>query len=95
MYLMIHNAPGGSRVVAVCDHELMGKTLSNGDIEITITKDFYGETLATEDEVRDALRYANNANIIGNRVVEIAVSLGLVERSSCFMIGSVPHAQIM
>ncbi|MDO9539546.1 MAG: DUF424 family protein [Methanocalculus sp.] len=95
MYLMIHDEPGGGRVVAVCDRELLGTTLSYGDIEIRITKDFYGETLATEEEVRHALRHASNANIIGSRVVEIAISLGRIEDSSCLMIGSVPHAQFI
>jgi hypothetical protein len=95
MYLRIHNEPGGGRVVAVCDRELLGKTLSHGDIEITITKDFYGETLATEDEVRHALLHAGNANIIGNRVIEIAISLDRIDRSSCILIGSVPHAQFI
>jgi len=94
MYLRIHDAPGGGKVVAICDRELLGTTLKEGDLEITITEDFYGGDLATEDEVRAALRHATNANIIGWRVVKIAVSLGLVEISSCLMIDSVPHAQL-
>lgn len=92
MYLKIHKATGGVQVTAVCDHELLGTTVSHGDLEIEVTEDFYGGVFATEDEVRKALLEAENANIIGSRVVEIAISLGRVNRSSCLMIGSVPHA---
>ena len=92
MYLKIHKEPGGGRVVAVCDRELLGQTLTEGDIQITISDYFYGNVPASEEEVRHALADATNANIIGERVVEIAISLGCIERSSCLMIGSVPHA---
>ncbi|MCP1714631.1 hypothetical protein J2T58_000471 [Methanocalculus alkaliphilus] len=95
MFLRIHDAPGGGKVVAICDRELLGRTLREGDLEITITEDFYGGEPATEDEVRAALRHATNANIIGWKVVNIAISLGLVEISSCLMIDSIPHAQIV
>lgn len=95
MFLMIHREPGGGQVVAVCDRELLGKTLTEGDIEITVSSYFYGETPASDEEVRHALAHASNANIIGERVVAIAISLGCIERSSCLMIGSVPHAQFI
>lgn len=92
MYLMIHRERGGGTVVAACDRELLGKTLTEGDIQITVSEDFFGENLASEEEVRHALAHASNANIIGERVVGIAISLGCIERSSCLMIGSVPYA---
>ncbi|MCQ1538977.1 DUF424 domain-containing protein [Methanocalculus taiwanensis] len=95
MFLKIHRELGGGQVVAVCDSELLGKTLTEGDIEITVTRDFYGDTPASEEEVRHALTHAGNANIIGTQVVEIAISLGCIKRSSCLMIGSVPHAQFI
>ena len=95
MYLKIHRSVEGDEVVAVCDRELINTTVSNGDIEICISEWFYGTRLATEEEVSSALDKAANANLMGPRVIALAVERGLVDRDGCLMIGAVPHAQII
>ena len=94
MYLKVHRIPGAGEVVAACDAELLGVTLMHGDAEVCIAGGFYGTERATEEEVGRALSGATNANIIGRRVVALAVALGLVSEEDCIMIGGVPHAQI-
>jgi hypothetical protein len=93
MYLKIHRSPDGV-VVAVCDRELLNTTICHGDVEICISEKFYGSTPATEEEIRAALKTAENANLMGRRAVQLAVELGLIGPSSCMMLGDVPHAQI-
>lgn len=80
--------------MAVCDRELMNTTISGNEVEICITGSFYGTTLATPEEVRSALSGAENANLMGERSVALAVEMGLLSRSSCLMLGDVPHAQL-
>ncbi len=94
MYLKVHRAPGMGDVVAVCDRELMNTTLSHDKLLVTITEAFYGTGVASESEVRDALKNAGNANLMGERAITIAIDMGLVTREGCIMIGNVPHAQI-
>jgi hypothetical protein len=94
MYLKVHRNAAGDQVVAVCDRELLNTTISHGDLEVRISGDFYGTSLATPDEVRAALVSAENANLIGERTIALAESLGLINRSGCIMIGDVPHAQV-
>ncbi|MGD1004170.1 MAG: DUF424 domain-containing protein [Methanoregulaceae archaeon] len=94
MFLKIHRSPGTGDIVAVCDRELINTTISHGDIEFRVTEAFYGNCQTSEQEVREALSHANNANIIGERTVAIAIEMGLISRSGCIMIGTVPHAQM-
>lgn len=94
MYLKIHRTPAGDEVVAVCDRELMNTTITGDEFEITIRESFYGTSLATPDEVRTILSKAGNANLIGERTICLAVEMGLISRSSCLMLGNVPHAQL-
>jgi uncharacterized protein len=94
MFLKIHRSPDTGDVVAVCDRELINTTLSNGTITVTILESFYGNKQASEDEVRAALKKAGNANLMGERTVGLAISMGLLTRSECIMIDTVPHAQI-
>ena len=94
MYLKVHRSPAGDEVVAVCDRELMNTTLSGNEVEICITGSFYGTELATPEEVRSALSGAQNANLMGERTVALAVEMGLLSRSACLMFSDVPHAQL-
>ncbi|NLA37906.1 MAG: DUF424 domain-containing protein [Methanomicrobiales archaeon] len=94
MYLKVHHIPGAGEVVAACDSELLGVTLMHGDVEIRITEGFYGTERATEEEVGRALAGATNANVIGKRVVALAIALGLVSEECCIIIGGIPHAQV-
>ena len=94
MFLKIHRSPQTRDIVAVCDGELINTIINDGDVEVHITEAFYGDRRASEDEVREALKNAVNANIMGERAVAIAIELGLVSRAGCIMMGSVPHALI-
>jgi len=94
MYMKIHRSPKGEEVVAVCDRELMNTTLFREGVEIRIRGDFYGERTVSADEVRKALANAENANLMGKRTVALALEMGLIHRSSCIMLGDVPHAQV-
>jgi len=94
MFLKIHRSPETGDVVAICDRELLNTTISNDSITVTLNEAFYGSKAATEEEVREALRCAANANLMGERTVSIAIDMGLVTRAGCIMIGSVPHVQI-
>jgi len=94
MFLKIHRSRELGDVVAVCDRELLNSTICHGMVTISINETFYGNTPATEDEVREALKNAGNINLIGRRCVAVAMGMGLVSKSGCMMIGDVPHAQI-
>jgi len=96
MFLKIHRSPDAGDVVAVCDRELITATISNGTITVPVAvlEAFYGNTPATEEEVRAALKSTGNVNLMGERAVSIAISMGLLTRSECIMINTVPHAQI-
>ncbi|MDO8874375.1 MAG: DUF424 domain-containing protein [Methanoregula sp.] len=94
MFLKIHHLPGSADVVAVCDRELLNTTISHEKLTVTVHDSFYGTTPASEEEVRSALEKAGNINLIGERAVNVAISMGLVNNSDCIMIGKVPHTQI-
>ncbi|MDP2796273.1 MAG: DUF424 domain-containing protein [Methanoregula sp.] len=94
MFLKIHHFPGSADVVAVCDRELLNTTISHEKLTVTVHDLFYGTTPASEEEVRSALEKAGNINLIGERAVNVAISMGLVSNSDCIMIGKVPHTQI-
>jgi len=94
MFFKVHRSRETGDVVAVCDRELLNTTLCHEKLTITVTDAFYGNTPATENQVREALTHAGNINLIGERSVNLAIEMGLITKSGCMMIGNVPHAQI-
>ncbi|PWR74056.1 DUF424 domain-containing protein [Methanospirillum lacunae] len=95
MYIRIHRSAGCHEVVGICDHELLGKTLSEGDLNVVISPEFFGSHLATEEEILAALRDCENINMFGERCISLAISHGFIDEDSCRMIAGVPHAIIL
>ncbi len=94
MFLKVHSSRETGDVVAVCDRELLNTTICHEKISLAVSEMFYGNTPATEDEIREALKNAGNINLIGERSVNLAIQMGILTKSGCIMIGNVPHAQI-
>jgi len=94
MFLKVHRTPGEGDIVAACDRELLNTTLLHGNVEVHISETFYGNTPASEEQVRAALSGAASANLFGRRTVEIAIACGAVDRGCVLLVGGVPHAQV-
>ena len=94
MYMKVHCARGEGEVVAVCDDELINRTLRHGEARVPISDSFYGNRPVPDEEVREALLGACNINLFGRRAVALAQELGLVDEACCLVIDGVPHAQV-
>ncbi|MFQ6052653.1 MAG: DUF424 domain-containing protein [Candidatus Bathyarchaeia archaeon] len=86
---------GRDTLVAVCDAELLGRTLEGGPVPFKVSEGFYKGVLGDLDEALKAMRRATICNLVGKRIVEAAIENGLVHRSAVIYLGDVPHAQIV
>lgn len=86
---------GRDILVAVCDAEILGKTLEGGRIPFNVSEQFYRGTLADLEEALDAMRKATICNIVGKRIVEAAIKKRMVQRTAVIYFGDIPHAQIV
>ena len=85
----------GETLVAACDREVLGKTFSDGRLEIEVKKDFYCGEIRDVKELPAALSEATMANLAGNKVVDYAVSKGFVDEKKVLVIGGLKHAQFV
>jgi len=81
-------------VLAVCDKGLVGKTLKEGKIELSVSQGFFGGEQITEAELRELLHEFENINIVGNKAVKIALEEELALEESIIEIENVKHVQI-
>ncbi|PIU21138.1 MAG: DUF424 domain-containing protein [Candidatus Diapherotrites archaeon CG08_land_8_20_14_0_20_34_12] len=84
----------GSEILAACDRELLGKTIEDKDYSIKVSEFFYGNEAITEKALEKLLKNAGNANLIGEKVVSIALKARLITEKNIIKIGSTPHVQI-
>ena len=93
MYIKIHESEL-SVLLAVCDRELIGKTVRGCGLKLEISEHFYKGELADISQVQAALMEVTTANIIGERSIEAAISCGAIDTGSVIDIDGVPHAQM-
>jgi len=74
--------PNYGTIVAVCDKELLDKKLWKGQLEIVVSKEFYGERLVDEEEIVLILQRASSLNLMGERIIELAEKLGLIHKDA-------------
>jgi hypothetical protein len=86
---------GENVILAVCDCDLLGKTLREGKIVFHIKEEFYKGRKATVEEAVDLIGNSTIVNLVGKNCVEKALSEGYVHPEAVLKIDGVPHAQIM
>ncbi|MFW3146154.1 MAG: DUF424 domain-containing protein [Thermoplasmatota archaeon] len=92
-YMKIHHY-GGQLTLAACDREILGKKLKQGKVTVVINPGFYGGDLVEGSTVLDMLGKVSNANLFGNRIVELASNAGWVDPGGIMIIEDIKHVQI-
>ena len=82
-------------LVAACDSELLGKTLMFRKIEFPVRREFYGGQLVTAEEALHNVRSGTTVNLLGERIVESALSAGLIHPEAVLYVSGIPHALIV
>lgn len=83
----------GSLMVNICDEELLGKNIESDTLNITITNEFFNE-IVNENDITRLLKRCSIANLIGRRVVDKTLSLGLAKKDSIKIVSDIPFLMI-
>ena len=86
---------GRNVLLAVCDCELLGKTLREGKIVFHVKNEFYNGRKATVEEAMGMINNSTIVNLVGECCVEQAIANGYVHPEAVLKIEGVPHAQIV
>ena len=94
VYLNVRKV-GENVLLAVCDCDLLGKTLREGKIVFHIKDEFYKGKKTTVDEAVGLISNCTIVNLVGKECVEVAIKEGYVHPEAVLNIEGVPHAQIV
>ncbi len=82
-------------VIAVCDEELIDKSINHGNMKVKVSKNFYGGKLVDEAVVLSFMKKATIGNLIGKNIIELANKNGFISKKNVILIDGVPHAQFV
>jgi len=86
---------GRNVLLAVCDADILGKTLCEGKIVFHVKEDFYKGAKVNVDEAICMIESSTIVNMVGRNVVQKAIEKGFVHPEAVLRINGVPHAQIV
>ena len=94
VYLKVHSTPR-FETIACCDETLLNKVFKQGNLKIEITERFYGGTLMQIEDAIEILLNSSFFNIVGNNIIDSAITNGIVPKEGVRMINGIPMAMKM
>ena len=82
-------------LLAICDCEVLGKTLKEGKIVFHVRDEFYNGGKVSVEEAVGMIENSTIVNMVGKNCVEKAIEKGYVHPEAVLNIEGVPHAQII
>jgi uncharacterized protein len=80
----------GNLMLNICDPELVDKTLQDGNTKIKINPNYYSERDVDEHEAKNLLKKCSSINMVGEKTILLATSLGIGSEKSIRRIEGVP-----
>lgn len=86
---------GKDIIVACCDDDIRGKTFEEGELVLHVKESFYCGELLEGPELCSLIEKATVVNMVGKKVVKLAVGAGLIDKRNVLKVNEVPHAQMV
>lgn len=82
------------KVFACCDFKLLEKTILFNNVEIFISKDFYGEKNISKKQFLENFKECDSANFFGEKVCGFLLENKIISKQEIVYFDKTPHVQI-
>lgn len=79
-----------NKMLNICDSDLVGRTFSESDLTISISKSYFAEQIVEENEAEQLLRNASIINMAGEKTIALSVRMGIGSSKGVKKINGVP-----
>lgn len=80
----------GNQMLNICDAKLLGKNVSENDLTVNISRNYYGEKIVDKEEAAALLKNCSIINMVGKETISLSLSLGIGAQQGVKTIDSVP-----
>ena len=74
----------------ICDAELLGKNIVQDELNMNISKIYYGQKLVEKEEATTLLKKSSIINMVGKETVSLSVKLGIGSETGIKTISNIP-----
>ena len=74
----------------ICDAELLGKKITEKELQVHISKSYYGEKIVEKEEAKTLLKNSSIINMVGKETVSLSIELGIGSETGIKTISDVP-----
>ena len=79
-----------TRMLNICDSDLLGKTITRDKFSIKIDEKYYGEKIVNKEKATELLKNCSSINLVGNEIISLSVSLGIGSLEGIKKINDIP-----
>jgi len=85
--------------IAIADKEIIGKRFEEDNLILDIKESFYKGDLKTKEEIYQIIKEYSKEdatfNIVGERAINLAVEIGLIDNKGIKKINNIPYALVL
>ena len=74
----------------ICDAELLGKKIIEGDLTMNISENYYGERFVEKEEAESLLKNSSIINMAGKETISLSLKLGIGSENAVKIVSDVP-----
>jgi hypothetical protein len=74
----------------ICDADLLGKKIIQGELTMNISEIYYGERFVERDEAEDLLKNSSIINMVGKETILLSINLGIGSENGVKVISDIP-----
>lgn len=77
-------------VLNICDIDLLGKNIVEDQLNMNISKSYYGQKIIEHEEAKHLLKNASIINMVGKDTVSLSIELGIGSENAIKLVGGIP-----
>ena len=77
-------------MINICDIDLLGKNLVEDQLNMNISKSYYGEKIIEHEEAKHLLKNASIINMVGKNTVSLSIELGVGSENGVKKVAGIP-----
>lgn len=78
------------KMLNICDADLLGKKITQGDLTMNISESYYGDRFVEEEEAETLLKNSSIINMAGPETISLSVKLGVGSENGIKKVSGVP-----
>ncbi len=78
-----------NQMLNICDIDLLGKTIVQDELNMKISKSYYGEKIVEDIEAKKLLKNSSIINMVGKDTISLSLELGVGSEYAVKTVGGI------